>query len=130
LKDVVPSVEVLRGLQEAFPLEPVEPSYPGEVARRWRYVDGEGEIGFIASVTYPFCGTCTRARLSADGHLFTCLFAQQGHDLKSLLRGGADLSGITESVREIWQGRDDRYSELRSGETPGLDRVEMSYIGG
>jgi cyclic pyranopterin phosphate synthase len=104
--------------------------YRGEVARRYRYRDGAGEIGLISSVTEPFCGDCTRARLSADGHLFTCLFAVSGHDLRGLLRGGASDEDVAEALRVIWTGRSDRYSELRTLDTVDLPKVEMSFIGG
>jgi GTP 3',8-cyclase len=130
LDDVVPAAEIVQALDAEFPLDPVEPAYRGEVARRWRYRDGAGEIGVIASVTRPFCGDCTRARLSADGKLFTCLFAVRGHDLRAVIRGGADDGELTAAIEAIWSGRDDRYSELRSAETVGLPKVEMSYIGG
>jgi cyclic pyranopterin phosphate synthase len=100
------------------------------VAERYRYVDGAGEIGIVASVSRPFCGTCDRARLSADGQLYTCLFATRGHDLRALLRGGASDADLLTALRAIWEGRDDRYSELRSLETVDLPKVEMSYIGG
>jgi cyclic pyranopterin phosphate synthase len=130
LDDVVPAAEILAALQREFPLEPVDPHYRGEVANRYRYLDGAGEIGIIASVSQPFCGDCTRARLSADGMLYTCLFAVRGHDLKALLRGGADETEITGFIEKIWLRRTDRYSEIRSSETVGLPKVEMSYIGG
>ena len=113
-----------------WPLAAVEPAYRGEVARQYRYLDGAGEIGVISSVSQPFCGDCTRARLSADGQLFTCLFATTGHDLRALLRSGADDQELTDALRAIWAGRDDRYSELRTLETVDLPKVEMSYIGG
>jgi cyclic pyranopterin phosphate synthase len=100
------------------------------VAQRYRYLDGSGEIGVIASVTQPFCGDCTRARLSADGKVYTCLFAIRGHDLRSVLRGGADDRELARAIRTIWVGRTDRYSELRTAETGALQKVEMSYIGG
>ncbi len=130
LDDVVPAAEIVRLIDEELPLEPVEPAYRGEVARRYRYVDGGGEIGVIASVTQPFCGDCTRARLSADGKLYTCLFAVRGHDLRALLRGGASDEQLTDTLSAVWRVRDDRYSEQRSSETAGLAKVEMSYIGG
>jgi cyclic pyranopterin phosphate synthase len=130
LDDVVPAAEIVRRLGEQFPLEPVEPGYRGEVARRYRYLDGGGEVGVIASVTQPFCGDCTRARLSADGKLYTCLFAVRGHDLRALLRGGASDEELAAAIAGVWRVRDDRYSELRSAETAGLEKVEMSYIGG
>jgi cyclic pyranopterin phosphate synthase len=130
LDEVVSAAEILAAIDPEFPLEPVPPSYPGEVARRFRYRDGAGEIGIIASVTQPFCGDCTRARLSADGRLYTCLFGVRGHDLRALLRGGASDEELEEAVARIWRARGDRYSELRSAETVDLPRVEMSYIGG
>jgi cyclic pyranopterin phosphate synthase len=130
LDDVVTAAEILDTVGVAFPLEPVEPGYRGEVARRWRYVDGGGEIGIIASVTRPFCGDCTRARLSAEGRLYTCLFGVRGHDLRALLRGGASDDDLSDSIAALWRVRADRYSELRAAETAGLPRVEMSYIGG
>ena len=108
----------------------MEPTARGEVAERYRYADGGGEIGIIASVSRPFCGDCNRARLSADGQLYTCLFATTGHDLRSLLRQGATDSELDGELRRIWSIRDDRYSELRSAETLDLPKVEMSYIGG
>ena len=117
-----------------FPIEPAEANYRGEVAKRWRYQDGKGEIGIIASVTQPFCGDCTRSRLSAEGKLYTCLFAVRGHDLRALIRSGASDDELAAKLAEIWRVRGDRYSELRSQNTldPALDepRVEMSYIGG
>jgi cyclic pyranopterin phosphate synthase len=130
LDDVVPAVEIVATLDAAFGLEPVEPAYRGEVARRWRYRDGAGEIGVIASVTQPFCGDCTRARLSAEGRLFTCLFATRGTDLRALLRSGADDEAIAAAIAGVWAARGDRYSELRSAATEALPKVEMSYIGG
>jgi cyclic pyranopterin phosphate synthase len=130
LDDVVPAAEILETIDQELPLEPVAPSYRGEVAGRWRYVDGGGEIGIIASVTKPFCGDCTRARLSAEGKLFTCLFAVRGHDLRDLLRSGASDAVLEVTIARVWRGREDRYSELRSAATSELPRVEMSYIGG
>ena len=130
LDDVVPAAEVVAAIDAEYPLEPVEPGYRGEVASRWRYRDGSGEIGVISSVTQPFCRDCTRARLSADGQLYTCLFAVRGHDLRDILRGGASDEELVTSLRGIWGARTDRYSELRSAETSGLEKVEMSYIGG
>jgi GTP 3',8-cyclase len=130
LDDVVPAAEIVAAIDAELPLEPVEPAYRGEVANRWRYRDGSGEIGVISSVTQPFCGDCTRARLSADGKVYTCLFAVQGHDLRALLRGGADDAELTASIADIWRARADRYSELRSAATADLPKVEMSYIGG
>jgi GTP 3',8-cyclase len=130
LDDVVPAAEIVRTIDAEFPLDPVEPGYRGEVARRWRYRDGAGEIGVIASVTQPFCGDCTRARLSAEGRLFTCLFAVRGHDLRALVRGGASDDELATAVARIWRGRADRYSDVRSARTRELAKVEMSYIGG
>jgi GTP 3',8-cyclase len=130
LDEVVPAAEIVAAIDAELPLEPLDPNYHGEVARRYRYRDGGGEIGVIASVTQPFCGDCTRVRLSADGTLYTCLFAARGHDLKSLLRSGASDADLSATVHRIWSRRTDRYSELRSEETVDLPRVEMSYIGG
>jgi GTP 3',8-cyclase len=130
LDDVVPAAEIVAAIAAELPLEPLEPNYPGEVARRYRYADGSGEIGVIASVTQPFCGACTRARLSAEGRLYTCLFATNGHDLRALLRGGATDAELGEAISSVWRARGDRYSELRSAKTANLPRVEMSYIGG
>jgi GTP 3',8-cyclase len=130
LDDVVPAAEIVATLDAAFGVEPVDAGYRGEVAQRWRYRDGSGEVGVITSVTQPFCADCTRARLSAEGKLFTCLFAVRGNDLRALVRGGASDAELEEAVRAIWSGRSDRYSELRSAATTGLDKVEMSYIGG
>ncbi|HEU4450094.1 MAG TPA: GTP 3',8-cyclase MoaA [Gaiellaceae bacterium] len=130
LDDVVPAAEIVAAIGAELPLEPVEPAYRGEVARRWRYRDGGGEIGVISSVTQPFCGTCTRARLSADGRLYTCLFAVRGHDLRAPLRAGASDEELAEAVAGVWRARSDRYSEVRSAETAALPKVEMSYIGG
>jgi len=130
LDDVVPAAEIVQTIDAAWPLEPVEPAYAGEVARRWRYRDGAGEIGVIASVTQPFCATCTRARLSAEGKLYTCLFAVRGHDLRAVLRSGATDEELDAQIAAIWRRRTDRYSEIRSESTVGLPKVEMSYIGG
>ena len=130
LDDVVPAAEIISRIDARWPLEPVDPDYRGEVAQRYRYRDGAGEVGVISSVTQPFCGDCTRARLSADGHLYTCLFATTGHDLRELLRSGVDDAGLTEALRMIWTGRSDRYSELRTLDTVDLPKVEMSFIGG
>jgi cyclic pyranopterin phosphate synthase len=130
LDEVVPAAEIVEAVDRAFGLEPVEPAYRGEVARRYRYRDGGGEIGVIASVTQPFCGDCTRARLSAEGRLFTCLFGLRGHDLRAVIRSGAGDEELTETIRGVWNARKDRYSELRSDATVDLPRVEMSYIGG
>ena len=129
LDDVVPAAEIVERIGAAWPLDPVTPARPDETARRWRYRDGAGEIGVIASVTQPFCGGCSRARLSAEGRLYTCLFALKGHDLRAPLRTGASDGELAEKLREIWHGRSDRYSELRTAETASLPKVEMSYIG-
>jgi cyclic pyranopterin phosphate synthase len=130
LDDVLPSREVVARIDAAHPLEPIDPNYPGEVAERWRYRDGAGEIGVISSVTQPFCGECSRARLSTEGRLYTCLFASSGHDLRGLLRGGFDDAQLAGAVSHLWARRADRYSEIRSAETAGLRKIEMSYIGG
>jgi cyclic pyranopterin phosphate synthase len=130
LDDVVPAAEIVRRIDAALPLEPAEANYRGEVARRWRYRDGSGEIGVIASVTQPFCSDCTRARLSTDGKLYTCLFAGAGHDLRALLRVGASDQELREALAKIWAGRADRYSEQRTTLTAPTRRIEMSYIGG
>jgi GTP 3',8-cyclase len=130
MDDVIPSAEVVRRIATHFPLEPADANYAGEVAERWRYLDGAGEIGVISSVTEAFCSTCTRARLSTDGQLYTCLFAQRGYDLKGLLRGGRDDGAIADAVAAIWRGREDRYSEVRTAETAKARKVEMSFIGG
>ena len=130
LDEVVAASEILDRLHREMDLEPVPPAYRGEVAMRWRPVEGEGELGFVTSVTQPFCGDCTRLRLSADGRLFTCLFAAEGHDLKHHLRSGATDEEIGAWLDGVWGGRDDRYSEIRSSETTSTDKVEMSYIGG
>jgi GTP 3',8-cyclase len=130
LDDVVPAKEIVAALDEAFGVEPLDPGYRGEVARRFRYRDGRGEVGVIASVTQPFCGDCTRARLSAEGKLYTCLFAVRGDDLRALIRSGASDAELEQAIRGVWDARRDRYSELRTKATGGGDRVEMSYIGG
>ena len=130
MDDVVPAAEIVAAIDAELPLEPLPPRYPGEVAERYRYRDGSGEVGVIASVTRPFCGACTRARLSADGSLYTCLFATTGRDLRALVRGGAGDDEIAAALGGIWRERTDRYSELRSGQTRDLPKVEMSYIGG
>ena len=130
MDEVVPLAEIVARLDAAFPLEALPPNYPGEVATRFRYRDGAGEIGVIASVTAPFCGACTRARLSAEGELFTCLFAARGTDLRAPLRDGADDTDLEARIRSAWGARDDRYSELRSAGTANLPRVEMFAIGG
>jgi cyclic pyranopterin phosphate synthase len=128
-EDVVPGREILATLQREWPLVPAEPNYFGEVAERWLYADGAGEVGIITSVTQPFCGSCTRARLSASGEIYLCLFAARGHDLRKLLRDGASDDDIAAVIASLWHSRDDRYSELRSGEA-SPSKVEMSYIGG
>ena len=130
MDDVVPSAEVVQRISARWPLAPVDPNYAGEVAERWRYLDGAGEIGVISSVTQAFCSSCNRMRLSTEGSLFTCLFAQSGHDLKALLRGGASDEQIRDEIAAVWQRREDRYSEIRTAETARLRKVEMSYIGG
>ncbi len=130
LDEVVSMEETLRIIDDQWPIEPARPNYPGEVARRWRYRDGQGEIGAVASVTRPFCGGCHRLRLSADGMLYTCLFASRGHDLKGPLRSGADDAVLRRDLVRLWGDRDDRYSELRAREITRSKKVEMSYIGG
>ena len=130
LEDVVSADEIVRRISERWPLEPVAAEREDATARRWRYADGAGEIGVVASVTQPFCGGCSRARLSAEGRLYTCLFAARGHDLRAPLRLGASDEELTEQLRAIWGRRTDRYSELRTAETASLPKVEMSYIGG
>jgi len=130
MDDVVPSAEIVRRVNEAFPCEPVNPNHFGEVAKRWRYKDGAGEFGIISSVTQAFCSSCNRARLSTDGSVYTCLFAHEGYDLKSLLRGGADDADLSRAIAAIWQVRADRYSEVRTAETARARKVEMSFIGG
>ena len=130
LEDVVSAEEIVRRISERWPLEPVAADRPDSTARRWRYLDGAGEIGVVASVTQPFCGGCSRARLSAEGRLYTCLFSARGHDLRAPLRLGASDEELTEQLRALWTRRTDRYSELRTAETASLPKVEMSYIGG
>ena len=130
MDDVVPAAEIIKRISAEMPLEPVDPNYMGEVAERWRYKDGSGEVGVIASVTQAFCRTCNRARLSAEGKLYTCLFAVQGHDFRSLLRSGASDEEISQAIARVWNIRTDRYSELRSDNTVNLPKVEMSHIGG
>jgi cyclic pyranopterin phosphate synthase len=130
LDDVVPAGEIVALIDAEMPLEPWDANYPGEVAERWRYRDGSGEVGVIASVSAPFCGTCTRARLTAEGQLFTCLFGIRGHDLRAPLRAGATDDDLSVAIRAVWQVRTDRYSELRSLATTDLPKVEMSHIGG
>ena len=130
MDDVIPSAEVVRRISARWPLEPLGANAPGEVAERWRYRDGAGEIGVISSVTQAFCSSCNRMRLSTEGALYTCLFAQSGHDLKALLRGGASDDELRNEIAAVWRGRGDRYSEIRTRETAKLPKVEMSYIGG
>jgi len=130
LDDVVPAAEIVERIDASFPLEPVEAAYRGEVAQRFRYRDGGGEVGVIASVTQPFCGDCTRARISAEGKLYTCLFAVRGTDLRALLRGGASDEDLREAIAAVWALRTDRYSEVRTEQTSTMPRIEMSYIGG
>lgn len=130
LEEVVPARQLVEMIDAEMPLEPVQANYRGEVANRYRYRDGSGEIGLIASVTQPFCRDCTRARLSADGKLYTCLFAVKGHDLRTPLREGATDEQLLDQIGALWGRRTDRYSEIRSSETVDLPKVEMSYIGG
>jgi len=130
LDDVVPAGELVKTINDHWPVEPADANYVGEVAQRWRYLDGAGEFGVITSVTQPFCGTCSRARLSAEGKLYTCLFATAGTDLRASLRSGASDAELEELLRGVWQARTDRYSEIRSEATLDLPKVEMSYIGG
>jgi len=130
MDDVVPAAEIVDAINAAWPVGPVDPAYVGEVAARYRYVDGAGEVGVITSISQPFCGTCTRARLSAKGELYTCLFAGLGHDLRTVLRDGTSDDEIEKRITGIWKGRTDRYSAQRTTATLGLPKVEMSYIGG
>src|SRR5918994_2168147 len=130
LDDVVPAAEIIEQIDRELPLAPVDPAYRGEVARRFRYLDGGGEVGVIASVTQPFCGDCTRARISADGKLYTCLFGRRGHDLRALLRSGLADAALRDAIAALWQRRADRYSEQRTAATSLLPKVEMSYVGG
>ena len=131
LDDVVSGREIVQTIDQVFPLEPADANYRGEVAQRYRYVDGEGEIGVITSVTQPFCGDCSRARISAEGKLYTCLFATKGTDFRELLRTGANEAELDRAIGEVWSTRTDRYSEIRTSQTVEIGRkVEMSYIGG
>ncbi len=130
LDEVLPSADLVRLIDAQMPLEAISANYPGEVAARWRYKDGGGEIGVISSVTQAFCSSCTRARLSTEGKLYTCLFAQGGHDLRALLRTGRSDQDIAAAIGAVWEARSDRYSEIRTAETAGLRKIEMSYIGG
>ena len=130
LDDVVPAAEIISTLNAELPLEPLDPNYRGEVANRWRYREGSGEVGVIASVTQAFCRDCTRARLSAEGSLYTCLFGIKGFDLRAMVRGGASDEEMAQAIGRVWRVRSDRYSEIRSEATVGLPKVEMSHIGG
>ncbi|HSJ86874.1 MAG TPA: GTP 3',8-cyclase MoaA [Anaerolineales bacterium] len=130
MEEVVPAAEIIKIINAELPLEPLDPNYRGEVAERWRYKDGSGEIGVIASVTQAFCRTCTRARLTAEGKLFTCLFGIKGFDLREMVRGGASDEDISQAIARVWGKRTDRYSEIRSEQTVSLPKVEMSHIGG
>ena len=131
MDQVVPSAEVIERIDAQMPLEPIAAAYPGETATRWAYRDGGGEIGIISSVTGAFCRSCTRARISTDGKLFTCLFATTGHDLRALMRTGCSDSELADALAGLWRSREDRYSELRANDAPRADRkIEMSYIGG
>jgi cyclic pyranopterin phosphate synthase len=129
--DVVPAKEIVATLRREFPLTPLRPNYSGEVAQRFRHAEGHGEIGIIASVTQPFCRGCTRARVSSNGQFFTCLFAEAGHDLRALLRSGVDDEFMARTISDIWAGRSDRYSELRSAAPTAVrPKAEMSLLGG
>ncbi|HQR84329.1 MAG TPA: GTP 3',8-cyclase MoaA [Polynucleobacter sp.] len=133
MSQVLPSQKVADRINAVFPIEAIEANYPGEVAQRWRYLDGSGEIGLISSVTQTFCHECTRARISTDGQLYLCLFANEGFDFKTLLRSGKSDLEIANAIMSTWSGRDDHYSEIRGSNTPstkGARKVEMSYIGG
>jgi cyclic pyranopterin phosphate synthase len=130
MDDVVPSAEIVRDIGARYPLEAVDPNYAGEVAERWRYRDGAGEIGVISSVTQAFCASCNRLRLSAEGSLYTCLFAERGHDLKWWLRRGGSDEEIVNEIAAVWRARGDRYSAIRTAETAKARKIEMSYIGG
>ena len=133
MEQVVPSLELLNAIHARWPVRAVNRNYPGEVASRYQYLDGEGEVGFISSVTEPFCGACSRARLSADGNLYTCLFATNGTDLRTPMRSGADDEELADILRRVWLGRKDRYSEVREtepAERPLVNKVEMYRMGG
>jgi GTP 3',8-cyclase len=130
MDDVVSAREIVDIISRELPLEPADPNYTGEVAERWRYTDGSGEIGVIASVTQAFCRDCTRARISTEGQLYTCLFATSGHDLRTLLRSGASDEALLATIGGVWTAREDRYSEIRGQQTVPLKKIEMSYIGG
>ena len=127
---VVPTSEIIDFLSSEFDLTPLARKSASDVASRWAHSDGSGEIGFISSVSQPFCGDCVRARLSSDGKFFTCLFTTMGHDMSALIRSGGGTEGLTQSIEEIWAARKDRYSEERTSDAISLPRVEMSYIGG
>jgi cyclic pyranopterin phosphate synthase len=130
MDEVVSAAEIVQRIGRELPLEPADPHYRGEVAQRWRYRDGSGEIGVIASVTQAFCRDCTRARLSAEGQIYTCLFATEGHDLRAALRAGASDDALRHMITQVWAARSDRYSEMRGSHTVPLKKIEMSYIGG
>jgi cyclic pyranopterin phosphate synthase len=130
LEDVVPARAIIEMIDREWPIEPISPNYIGEVATRWRYRDGAGEIGVITSVSSPFCSSCTRARISAEGEIYTCLFASRGVDLRGILRGGATDADLRNAIAAVWRVRTDRYSELRSAATVQTQKVEMSHIGG
>jgi cyclic pyranopterin phosphate synthase len=130
MEDVVPAQEIIDTVSNVWPLVPVDPNYPGEVANRWQYLDGQGEVGIIASVTMPFCGDCNRARLSSDGQLYTCLFGIKGHDFRAMMRDGASDDENSDLLKSVWGNRIDRYSEIRSSNTIHLKKIEMSRIGG
>ena len=130
LEEVVPAAELAETVGSAWPIAPVGPAYRGEVAERWQYLDGRGEVGIISSVTRPFCGDCTRARLSAEGQFYTCLFAVRGHDVRGQVRADPSDEALTTFLTDIWTSRDDRYSELRSAATNNLPKIEMFAMGG
>ena len=132
MDDVVPSAEMVERINAVWQIEPIDPTYPGETATRWRYKDGAGEIGFISSVTQAFCKDCSRVRLSIEGSLVLCHFADRGYDLRTLLRGGATDDEIADAIARIWSARDDHYSEIRLSETQkrSRSRIEMQFIGG
>ena len=134
LDEVMSSKEIAESIDAQLPIEPIDPNYSGEVAKRWRYRDGSGEVGIVSSVSQPFCGSCTRARLSAEGQIYTCLFASSGHDFRTMVRDGTSDTELAEAVARIWRVREDRYSEIRTFETERLHelgpKIEMSYIGG
>jgi cyclic pyranopterin phosphate synthase len=130
LDDVVTASQILEKINSKYPIEPIDPNYVGEVAKRWRYKDSGNEFGVVASVTQPFCGDCSRIRLSANGSLYTCLFAVKNHDVKALMRDGSTDKEIAQAIYQIWKDREDRYSQIRSENTNDLPKVEMSFIGG